>query len=121
MQSPRPFGIKGLLCQVHHDLYITRLSGEPFRPCGQRDAAADQATGPCPGAGSGSSAISAEPGRPGITLIAFTGVNLPGHFGVTDRARGTVETTPAVSKCGHLCFFSRYHTYFYVIARSLVP
>jgi len=32
MQSPRPFGIKGLLCQVHHDLDITRLSGEPFGP-----------------------------------------------------------------------------------------
>src|ERR1700749_4241869 len=45
-QSPRPFGIKGSLCQVHHNLYITRLPGEPFRPGGQRDAAADQPAEP---------------------------------------------------------------------------
>jgi len=37
------FGIDGLFCQVHGDLYITWLPGERLRPHRQRDAAADQA------------------------------------------------------------------------------
>src|SRR6266566_5190738 len=46
VQSPRPFGMKRLSCQVHHDLYITWLPGEHLLPRGQRDAAVDQAAEP---------------------------------------------------------------------------